>query len=327
MTYWVILVLIMFVITATYGMLFFHGYKNSVLRDVQSIAERHAESIGHDLNTLKSQINSYFSSDVEYQKMIRGGMSEYDRIAVMNHIGNSIEVQGSQLDFTGGYFYYNAEHDVLWSSYSGLVDSSAAKKLDLVLKLLLKDRSGITSYTGELEYDQSSYLVRWIGVPGHPVGYLFCLSDYLEYEEDVEAAFLDQDLRVLEHVGDLTCDDAEIAAFAADGKADFRQRSSVAAAARIPESSGLSLVVIRQYPFLLTMQKRPENWLIFVLLPFVSLVFLLFFYRMLKESLYVPVGHVLSRIQEMRSGETAASRKRRRRSSNTAGSMNRSTAC
>ncbi len=292
---WLLVTAVLFVIFTLFALMFLRSTKNELKHLGEVFADHYASNMNRDIRQMSDTVDELYVNNIFYQRLINYTLDDYDWIDNTWHIQNSLREKSAAMDYLGGLFYYDEKHDSMRSCFSQ--DYSEVFLTDRLREWIRLNSKNIQG-SGILSHNGRDWYVSYKSRHGCYLGYLICLQDYIQSDETEEVIFLNAAGDIISRTGDHSIPDQVLRSLQGGGSAVSR-RTLLLSAAPI-SSAGLTLINVMRADSLQSLFAMPEFIGLMILLPVLTLLALLFFYRFHNRALSLPVRHMLLKISEMK---------------------------
>lgn len=294
---WLCVMLIVGIVISVYTIRYARIVEDGKIEDTQLLCNSYAERLENDLHMMQEQINWYFTSDSYYRQVAEGITDNLNNLRALTHIKNNLTIQALILDFEGGYFFYNSSRDELRSAFHGM-DSVKMIQINRQLKQDLSKASDKGNYLNFFSLDGSVYILSSISVRGCQIGYLMNLTEYFQLDDETQIIYV-KDNEIINSstnqsnsskLQDLDLENMDIQAYG----------EKIIAKSSVMNLYKLELVMIRDYSKAVPFWQQWNFWLSIIVVAMLMLLFSLFFYHTMRQTLLIPIHHILFRVNEMK---------------------------
>lgn len=291
---WLCVVVTAGAIVSVYTIRYAQSVKNSKIMDTQLLCDSYAQRLENDLHMMQEQINWYFTSDSYFQQVSQGIADDLNNIQTLTHIKNNLTIQALILDFEGGYFFYNSRRDELRSSFHSM-DAAKIVRMNRQLKQILEnasDRGGCVSF---FTLENCMYIFSSLSVRGCHIGYLMNLTEYFHIEDMTQIIYI-RDNEIMNN-------DQKLLHFDFDSMDIEVKGKKIIAKSEVMDIYKLKIAMIRDYSKIVSFWQQWNFWALIIMVAIITFIFSLFFYHTMRQTLLIPIQHILFRVNEMRNQE------------------------
>lgn len=296
--YWVILFGIMFVLMALYGSIILHNSRKEMLDNANIIAEHYGFQMNKDISSMLEAVNSIYVNNLYYMKIRTGNLDDYEWIGAAYYLEGSLQEKVDSFDYMGGMFFYDAARDSMRSVYSDFGFDGTRAELNTKLRSVLTGNSDIQKDCVFLECDEETYLVYFFKTGERYLGFVVNLDQYFITEEDLSIFYVYQNT-VVSSCGNSKATKKEIEKVVGRERPYIRRSGEILIPVDM-DSMDMSLVFSFDSLKVSDMWKKPELWMLVILIPFVLFVFLILLFKKLRSIILYPIEHIAIRVNEMK---------------------------
>lgn len=300
-TLWLCVVIVIAGLISLYAFQYARNSRNSRIIDTELLCSSYTERLNNDLHMMQEQISWYFASDMYYRQVSQGISDDLNHIRALTHIKNNLTTQAAILDFAGGYFFYDSSKERLRSAFHdfGTLD---ALQMNCYLKQYLEELSEKVVHPDYFIFGDCVYIFSVLSSKGCRIGYLLNLTDYFQLDDSTEMIYM-QNGKVLESTGNQKIHTDNLLSEAGQNSARIIN-NKIIVQQPVPSISDLSVVLVRDYPFEMQFWEQWNFWMLILTLTVLTLLFSLFIYRTMRQTLLVPVQRILLRVNELKEDGT-----------------------
>lgn len=288
---WLCVVVTAGAIVSVYTIRYAQSVKNSKIMDTQLLCDSYAQRLENDLHMMQEQINWYFTSDSYFQQVSQGIADDLNNIQTLTHIKNNLTIQALILDFEGGYFFYNSRRDELRSSFHSM-DAAKIVRMNRQLKQILENASDRGSCVSFFTLENCMYIFSSLSVRGCHIGYLMNLTEYFHIEDMTQIIYI-RDNEIMNN-------DQKLLHFDFDSMDIEVKGKKIIAKSEVMDIYKLKIAMIRDYSKIVSFWQQWNFWALIIMVAIITFIFSLFFYHTMRQTLLIPIQHILFRINEMR---------------------------
>ena len=295
---WLLVTGILFILFTLFSVIFIGSMRKELLNSGQVFADHYAGNLSSDVQQMADTVDEMYVNNIFFQRLITYKLDDFDWVDNTWHIQSSLQEKSSALDFLGGLFFYDSEKDSMRSSYS---QENTDNSLNDHLIEWIRTHIVNNQDTGFFMQNGEVWLISYRGTRGKFLGYLINLSDYVR-SDDLEGVFyLDRNGETVCQSGTLSVS-ADVLQEVVRNGGQLTRGSLLLSAADIP-SARLHLIIVMKSQLLRSLFSRPDFLVLLILLPILTLLELIVFYRFHKQALLMPTEHILYKINEMKADQ------------------------
>lgn len=294
---WALLMNVVVLLPVFYGVYLVRRNRGLYLNSLQYVADSNALLLSKDIYAMQETVNAIFANDASYRQLKQRSLSDYDQIHAMQGLRDSMNSQVGSIDYDGGLYYYDAGRGAMRSLYSNREDEARLNHLNSALIDYLIGGEGEIRRSGQFLCDGELYYSYCIVSQEKYLGCLINLTRYFPREEGT-AIYYVTDGRVTDTSGREAGPGEAVLEAASDGEQRLLPDGTALAAAPV-EHSAIKLAFVSSTGNELSLFRQPPFWMLIIFTPAVTLLFLLWFLRILRNTLLSPVEHIANRAAEI----------------------------
>ena len=292
---WLLVTGILFVLFTLFSLIIAASMKNEILNSSRVFADHYAGNLNRDIQQMADTVDEMYVNNIFFRRLIIYALDDYDWVDNTWHIQSSLQEKSSAMSFLGGLFFYDTQKDSMRSAYSR--ENSDNFLNDRLIEWIRMHNTD-SQDSGYLVQNDDVWLVSYKTIRGKTLGYLINLSDYVRSNELEDVYYIDRNGQTVCRVGSLfVSPEALEQVIVKDGQ--LTRGNLLLSAADVP-AARLHLIIVMKSQLFLSLLSRPDFLFLVILLPVLTLIALLFFYRFHKQALLMPTEHILYKINEMK---------------------------
>ena len=296
--YWIALIGIVMILLWSYGSIIIRNSRNTILENAHIIADNYAFQMDKDINTMLDAVSSMFVDNIHYLRLSNNELGDFDWIGSAYYLQNSLKGKADSFDYMGGLFFYDKRRDSMRSLYSNYPSTATKLELDKQLRLVLTEEPDMQKEFRFMECSGESYLVYFMKSREQYLGFAINLSRYFPKEENMTISGIYQQNQIVTISESSILTENEILEMSAEKMSRIGREQIIISAVQL-NSLDMRLVLARDAKDSLNVWKQPDLWLILILIPTLSFLFLLFLLQNLNRAILYPVDYIIQRVHEM----------------------------
>ncbi len=306
--FWAVTLGLFFILFFSYTVTILNYYQEKDIEESQVIVDNYAEKINYELNNIFNNVNMIYAEDVNYEKLVHDGISEFEWHGTAYLLQNTLSKYINSADYMGAMYFLDIPKKAFRFVWNDRQFSGSGNLLIGEAKSFLLDTLSDYKNTGYFKYENEIYYSYSYGMNGKYVGSLINLSRYFEKSEEYELAFSDKSGKVISVDGNNFAEEDEIQNFLPNSKGHkgnkhFMVKSEVS-------NCDMDLVLIREQKTLYELMFCSNLWIYMLIFPVVLIGILLILLRGLNRILLQPVEHLVIKSNEMKEDAKAAEKVR-----------------
>ena len=281
-----------------FGLYIILQYRQMYARDHAVMTSGYARQLAQDIDSMETYVKNLYGSNVHYQMLKQSGITESQWILATYYLKNNFDSKADNLDYFGGVFYYDEGWDSLCSRFSGFAYKGDLYRLNRAIKekvsSCVKQKMPCKE---KMVYEGETYLVYILGDHGKFLGYVINLSRYFNPWENVQLIISDEKGDLLINQGEAFLKEQDI--MECLSKDNFRTGLTYMISREDVAGQELQLTIIHRDKRL-AFWRKPEFWLLLILIPVLAFVAMWYVYRFVKRIIYQPIDHFVHRLTEMK---------------------------
>ena len=281
-----------------FGSFIIMQYQKSFLKEHEALAEGYAQQLEQDIDSLEVYVRSLYGDNAQYQMLKIPQITESRWILATYYLKNNFRGKADNMDFPGGVFFYDAKWDSLRSEFSIPPYQTDTYRLNQAIKNRVRSHIQERDIFREImEYENKTYLLYILADRGNALGYLIDLSSYFTLRENMQLIIFDRD-------GSPLCSQGQELLKPQTAGTKLLNETN-----RVDNFNMISHQTVDSWGLQLLLVHRDERfafwnigafWLLFILIPVITLLLLWYVYGIGTRILYQPIKHFIDRLTGMK---------------------------